>query len=206
MKIISLENTTKDLNELENYVKDCIKSKKEFYFFHLHESHLSYPKTIQERISQYKKLFIEKSIGDYNMCKFILSSYFVDIVNNSYTKNCPRITFENMNSDKDGILINHINKVLVDNKVFYTSFFRGDQNELTLTIPTDIFDNWDLQKYSPITESINIIEKINENENSQIIYKILEVFNLDSDSLDDDFNDHKNSDVIFELLKKFDVC
>lgn len=198
IKVVQLESV--DLPDLETYLKKCIETKQEFYFLHLHESHLNYPKKMQTKISEFKKK--SSKMSEYQKFIFTIDKYETNIIKNGYKNNTPEIRINGLGIGR-GKYIYHLSKVTVKGKTFYTSFYRGDMDEDTLTIPVEIFDNWDPNEH-PI-ERFDIVKQINDSEEKYVIYKMLDVFNLNQESEDSNFRNHESYEIIYKLLNKFSI-
>lgn len=213
MKVKTLSNTQTNLLEIESYVKKCISDQQMFYYFHLHESYINWPKHILSTISEYKKKVIEKSRYVENTSKFIIVDYEINTKNYrsvptisltcKFIKQNQLIFSDPVRSDKFDMYIDNFYKVYDENIIFYTSFFSGDMDEISLTIPIEIFDNWDISKCP--TEISNIVDKISAHTDSNIIYNVLDVFGLNDYSTDYDFYSHENYGIILKILDKFNI-
>lgn len=207
LKIRTLYNTDEDADVLRSYLQKCENEKIELYCFHFHASYVGYP------INSYAYFlsavdFMKRNIDrldDYGYGhKFFVKDFKIVSEYDNYDK-CDYKKLQIGFSKR--IYIRNIDEINLDGKVFYSSLF-GGTDELYLTIPVEIFDNWSFQSH-PISSwsSESIKEQINclNDEKKDVINKILYGFDLNIDCCNVQYMLHEQYEVLKKVLDQFDI-
>lgn len=201
LKIRTLLNTDEDASMLQLYLQKCENEKIEFYCFHFHASYVGYSENSYVQFLRgvdFMKHNMDR-LDDYGYgYKFFINDF--KIVNKCDYKQL-QIGFSRWTDICD------IDEINLDGKVFYSSLF-GGTDELYLTIPVEIFDNWSLQSYQISSwSSESIKEQIDymDDEKKDVINKILCGFDLDNNSCNVQYMLHEQYEVLQKVFAQFDI-